>query len=184
MILTQAPAVVCPVSHEASPADGKKVDYNGVRYTMCCGDCDKMFTKEPAKALSDKGLEGKLVGVALFDPVSGARIEQKAAKASSDYKGIRYFFLTSDEKTTFDGAPDTYATAPKKEALWCAVMGHAVDDYATAGGYVDLDGTRYYVCCTDCLAKMKVQAKALAPSAKDHVHEPVAVIEKVAPAGN
>ena len=163
-----AAAVVCPMTAEASPATGKAIDYNGVRYTMCCGGCDGAFKKDPAAALKNEKLKGKLVGVSLFDPVSGARIEEKNAKGgSADFNGVRYYFANADEKKEFDAEPKKFATAPKKDALFCAVMGHEVKDYASAGGYVNVGDTRYYVCCGDCLEAMKKDPAGMAAKAKN-----------------
>jgi len=165
---------VCPMTGEASTDAGKSVDYNGVRYTMCCGGCDAPFKKDPAAALKSDKLKGKVVGVSLFDPVSGARIEAKDAKSSVDFAGTRYFFSSVDERKEFDADPKKFTATPKQDALFCAVMGHELKDYATAGGYADIEGTRYYTCCTDCLAQLK-KNPALAAKAKNAVHAPVAM---------
>jgi YHS domain-containing protein len=170
-----APVLACPIMGSNSPATGKAIDYNGVRYVMCCGGCPEPFKKDPTTALKNEKLKGKLVGVSLFDPVSGARIEAKNAKSFADYNGIRYYFANDDEKKAFDAEPKKFTAAPKKEALYCAVMGHDLKDYATAGGYVDVEETRYYVCCADCLAAMKKDAPALVAKAKSAVKAPGAM---------
>ncbi len=170
LILAQgSAAVVCPMTGGASPEMGKAVDYNGVRYTMCCGGCDAPFKKDPAKSLKSEALKGKLVGISLFDPISGARITEKAAKGGfSDFDGVRFYFASTDSKSKFDAAPKTFAKAPEKEALYCVVMGHDLKDYATAGGYVDIETVRYYTCCADCNAALK-KNPSLAAKAKSAV---------------
>ncbi len=177
LILAQgSAAVVCPMTGGASPETGKAVDYNGVRYTMCCGGCDGPFKKDPQKSLKNEALKGKLVGISLFDPVSGARITEKAAKGvSSDFNGIRYYFASTDDKAKFDAEPKAFTKAPEKEALYCAVMGHELKDYATAGGYVDLANVRYYTCCAGCNTALK-KNPALADKAKSAV-KPVAAMD-------
>jgi YHS domain-containing protein len=171
-----AAAVVCPMTGGASPSTGKAVDYNGVRFTMCCGGCDAPFKKDPAKALKSDALKGKLVGVALFDPVSGARITEKSAKGGfSDFDGVRFYFANADEKKAFDAEPKKFAKAPEKEALYCAVMGHELKDYSTAGGYVDVESVRYYTCCADCTAALK-KDPSLVAKAKSAV-KPVAAMD-------
>jgi YHS domain-containing protein len=175
LLLTQG-ALVCPMTGEEISKSAADIDYNGVRYSMCCGGCPDAFKKDPAKALANKSLEGKLVGIALFDPVSGARVEEKNAKGGSeDYKGIRYFFQTAEDKSAFDADPKKFSAAPKKELLFCAVMGHELKDEATAGGYVDFEETRYYVCCADCLAALKKDTKALVAKVQAKAVTPVAM---------
>ena len=170
LVLAQGAAtVVCPMTGEASPSTGKAIDFKGVRYTMCCGGCDTPFKKDPVKALKSDTLKGKLVGVSLFDPISGARMTEKAAKGvSSDFNGVRYYFASIDEKAKFDAEPKAFTKAPEKEALYCAVMGHELKDYATAGGYVDIENVRYYTCCMDCNAALK-KDPSLAAKAKSAV---------------
>jgi YHS domain-containing protein len=178
LILTQGAAVTvaCPMTGEASPSTGKAVDYNGVRYTMCCGGCDTPFKKDPAKALKSETLKGKLVGVSLFDPVSGARITEKAAKGgSTDFEGVHYYFASADEKKAFDAEPKKFTKPVEKEALYCVVMGHELKDYATAGGYVDIENVRYYTCCMDCNAALK-KDPSLAAKAKSAV-KPLAAMD-------
>jgi YHS domain-containing protein len=171
LILGQgAAAVVCPMTGGASPTDGPGVDYKGVRYTMCCGGCPGGFKKDPAAALKNEKLKDKLVGVALFDPVSGLRVNEKGAKGGfSDFNGVRYYFVNADEKKSFDANPKTFTKMPEKEALFCAVMGHGLKDYSSAGGYVDFENVRYYTCCADCQTAMKKDAATFAAKAKNAV---------------
>jgi YHS domain-containing protein len=176
-LFAQAASVTCPVTGSAVSADSPNhIDYNGVRSTTCCGSCPAAFKSAPAKALASKNLEGKLVGISLFDPVSGARISEKDAKGGfSDYKGTRFYFASADEKTSFDASPKKFGTAPTKEALFCPVFSAPIKDYASAGGYVDVAGTRYYVCCGSCLAKMKADAATYTVKATDKVKDPAAI---------
>jgi len=168
--------LVCPITGEAISTSAADIDFNGVRYSTCCGGCPDEFKKDPAKALKNKALDGKTVGVSLFDPVSGTRIEAKNAKGGTeDYKGVRYFFASAEDKKAFDADPKMYAAAPKKEVLYCLVMGHPVKDEASAGAYVDFEGTRYYTCCADCQAAMKKDMAAFAAKAGDKAKAPVAV---------
>lgn len=176
--MLQGPSLVCPMMLEEVGKDAKMMDYIGVRYAICCDTCETKFRKDPFKILSNKKIEPYLVGISLFDPVSGARLDQEDSKAFSDYKSIRYYFSTADEKKAFDTKPDTYTAAPKKEVLWCPVMGHDLPSADRSGGYVTVGDTRYYVCCADCLVKMKEKPDALAAGAKDHAKDPVVVLVK------
>lgn len=176
LVISQGGGLSCPITGENAPATGPAVDYNGVRYTMCCAGCNGDFKKDPAKALKGESIKNKTVGVSLFDPVTGVRLDPKDAKGgSSDFNGVRYYFAAPTAKATFDAKPKDYAKVPTKEALFCPVMGHEVESYAAAGGYVDVDTTRFYVCCGGCMEPMKKDAATLAAKAKDKLKDPKAV---------
>jgi len=167
--------LVCPMTGEAVTATSASIDYAGTRYQMCCGGCPDGFKKDPAAAIKSDHLKGKTFGTFLFDPISNARIEAKNSKASTDYKGTRYLFASVEEKATFDASPAKYAKTPAKEVLFCAVAGHAIKNYAAAGGFLDIDGTRYYTCCTNCLAKLKADNTLASKAPVEQVKKPAAV---------
>lgn len=169
------PALSCPIA--GSPVSGKPgevIEYAGIRFSTCCTDCGGTFKKDPAKALKASADSGKTVGVFLFDPISGARIEASKAAAYSDYKGVRYEFKTTDEKTTFDASPKKFATMPAKEALFCPVYKVKIAAYSEANGYVDSNGVRYYVCCGHCLGEMGKNAAKYTANAADKITVPAA----------
>lgn len=157
---------------------GHAVDYRGVRYNMCCGGCDGQFAKNPGKFLESPKVAGKLLGASLFDPVTGLRIAAKNAKAATDYDGTRYYFASKDSVDTFKADPKKYATYPEMEALYCPVMKHSVESYSEAGGYVDHEGVRYFVCCGDCMAALKKTPEKFVMGVKDKVKAPKAVAAK------
>lgn len=171
----QAAPIKCAVMHEAADLKIAKVDYNGARFSFCCGGCDGTFQKSPEKFLTKESLKGDVVGEFLFDPVSGKRIASKDAKAQADAGGLRYYFESPENKTAFEQQKAALAAMPKKEALYCAVMGHAVKDYASAGGFVDHEGVRYYVCCADCLGAMRKEPAKFASKATAQVKASKAV---------
>ncbi len=148
-------------------------DYAGVRYGTCCAGCVPAFTKEPAKFIKAAAEANRTIGVALFDPTTGVRVDAKKATGGfSDYKGTRYFFGAAASKTTFDANPSQFGTIPVKEALYCPVMGHGVADYASAGAVADFDGVRYYLCCTDCLGNFKASPGQYAAKASSKAVAP------------
>ena len=168
--------LVCPITGEEVSASSASIDFAGTRYQMCCGGCPDGFKKDPAAAIKSDQLKGKTFGTFLFDPISNARIEPKSAKGGSvDYKGTRYLFATAEEKTAFLATPAKFAKTPEKEVLFCAVAGHAIKNYAAAGGFMDIDGTRYYTCCTNCLAKLKADKTLAAKAPADQVKKPAAI---------
>jgi YHS domain-containing protein len=160
----------CPVMGSAVPANAKGIDYAGVRYYICCGGCDTTFAKDPVKY--SKAAEGKTIGMSLFDPVSGERVEAKKGKGPLDVKGVRYYFTSDEDMATFKADTDKYTKMPKKEVVFCPVMNHEVENYAMAGGYVDYEGVRYYVCCGDCLATMKKEPAKYAPGVSAKISDP------------
>lgn len=148
----------CVMTGEAYAKPAETIDYKGVRYGTCCGGCGGDFIAKPDEALAKDAKANVLVGVSLFDPVSGARIEEKAAAANATYKGVKYYFATTDEKATFEAHAAKFATAPTKEVMHCPVQDKAVASYAAAAGYVDVEGVRYYLCCAGCLGAMHKDA--------------------------
>lgn len=143
----------CPVLHNSIvkiTKDTQSSDYKGTRFYFCCDGCKPQFDKDQAKFLKDEKNKGKTLSVSLFDPMTSKRIEPEKAKAQSDYNGVRYFFAAEDDKKTFDKEPKKYATAPKKELLFCPVSNEIVESYDKAPDYSDYKDTRYYFCCNGC----------------------------------
>ncbi len=143
----------CPVLHNPIAKvtkDTQPSDYKGVRYYFCCEGCKPQFDKDQAKFLKDDKNKGKVLGTAMFDPVTTKRLEADKATVHSDYNGVRYFFAKEDEKKTFDQEPKKYAAVPKKEVLFCPVSNEIVEAYAKAPDYSDYKDTRYYFCCDGC----------------------------------
>jgi len=172
---TQTP-VNCPITLEPIVKGMALTDYNGVRFTYCCAGCDQQFIKDPKTALDKAAKAGKTVGVFLFDPITKKPIEgEKAKGGSSDYKGVRFFFASADEKATFDKEPAKYGALPKKEALFCPVTQEKVKEYALASGYDDFGGVRYYFCCGDCDKPFAADPAKYAPAAKGQIGDPKAL---------
>ncbi|HZH97724.1 MAG TPA: YHS domain-containing protein [Fimbriimonadaceae bacterium] len=172
--------LACAVMGSPVSAKSTALDYAGVRYSFCCPGCDKAFEKDPQAAIKSPDVKGKVIGVSLFDPVSGLRIKPKKDTLWSDYEGVRYHFASDENKKAFDADAKTFAKAPEKEALYCAVMDHAVASYEAAGGYVDHEGVRYYICCAACMGKMKGDAGKYAAGAAKAVKKPATLAVKKA----
>lgn len=169
----------CPVTGEDVVAKSNLVEYAGARYAFCCPGCDSQFLKTPAKFLEARVKAGATSGVFLFDPVSHQRLDLKEAKATSDYKGVRYPFASTEDKAAFDKSPATFAQVPKMEALYCPVGKEAVPSMAKASDYADYDGVRYYLCCPGCMDPFqKDPKKYLDAKAKAYVHEVKAMAVK------
>jgi len=153
----QGPApLACPVM--GSPAGEKpfaSVDYAGIRFGMCCGGCDTNFQKDPEKFIRDSAKKKLTVGASIFDPVSGKKIVGKQIVATVDYMGVRYPFESEANKEAFAKDAKKLAARPTKEALMCPVTGEAIKNEASAAGYADFEGVRYYFCCGGCVPAMK-----------------------------
>jgi YHS domain-containing protein len=170
------PPLTCAVLGINATDGGPAVDYNGVRYALCCAMCQASFQKDPAAAINGDKAKGKTIGTFMFDPVSDARITDAQAKAWSDYKGVRYLFLTPDEKTTFDATPVKFTAVPAKEALFCPVESQKLSGYAAAGSFRDYEGVRYYFCCNGCPADFAKKPADYAKVAAAYVTAPKAII--------
>ena len=179
LVLGQSASLYCPVMGTAISGKGAgSFDYNGARYVMCCSGCPTPFKNEPEKYIKASAEKNRTVGISLYDPTTGIAIDAKKSKGSSDFGGLRYYFASEDGKKAFDAEPKKFGVRPKKEVMYCIVMGHAMASYKDAGAYVDKGDTRYYVCCPDCLAKLKGDLDNLTAKAADKVHEPKAVAVK------
>jgi YHS domain-containing protein len=168
--------VVCPVMGSGVNASSPAIDYNGVRYFICCAGCDGPFIQNPKQYIGSEKNKGKVLGISLYDPVSKSRLDYTKADAGfSDYNGVRYYFARAENKRTFDANPKQFGTAPAKEALYCPVMGHGIASYDKTGGYHDHEGVRYYVCCPNCLGKLAENPGAHVGKAASAVNEPKAL---------
>jgi len=168
--------IACSIMGGNADMSGVGVDYKGVHYSFCCTMCPGAFAKDPEKAINADRNKGQTIGESLFDPVSRSRISDKDAKASSDYKGVRYLFSTEDEKKTFDASPAQYSAVPAKEALFCPVEKEAITGYASAGSYRDYNGFRYFFCCAGCPQKFDANPDSFVKNAAAYVLDPKAHI--------
>lgn len=175
LIPAQSTPLSCPVMGSPAGKGAPGIEYKGSLYRFCCAGCDENFSKDPEKYLKSDANKDKVLGTNLFDPVAGARVTEKTGKGgSSDYKGTRYLFLTAEDKKTFDAAPEKYGAIPDKEALFCPMQKEAIKDFASAGGFYDKDGVRYYTCCTDCLAAIK-KDPSITKGADGHIQDAKAI---------
>ena len=182
---SQAAPLSCPTMGGPVKAGQPITDFDGARFTYCCDGCDVEFAKDPMGAITKSAKAGKTVGVSLFDPISMKRIDSEKAKGgSSDFRGIRFFFATEDEKAMFDKEPKKFGKMPKMEALYCSVMGSPVKSYAKASGYADYEGTRYYFCCAGCDVKFAAEPAKYADLAKEYVKKPATMNVEKAAGGN
>jgi len=167
---TEEKALVCPIMGSEVSKDSPAVEYAGTKFAFCCGGCDGTFTKDPNAYIKKSVKEGNTIGVFLFDPIGGRSIDVKKAKGTSDYKGIRYYFLSEENKAVFDKSAKKYSVTPKKELLTCAVNGCEILTYSDAGAFADYNGVRYYAECEGCVDKLLTNPAQYATS--DGLTEP------------
>jgi YHS domain-containing protein len=174
-------SLTCPVTGEDITTPFASYNYKGARFDMCCGMCPGPFSKNPDKYLDPAKVKGT-VGVSYFDPVSGIAVKPNALRAKADsvgpsvFQGVAYYFENKDDQKSFDADPKKYTVVPAKEAIYCPVMKQEVSDLAHSGGYTDVNGVRYYICCSQCAAMLaKDPDKYLDADAAKHVHDVVAV---------
>ena len=158
--------IKCAVMGSPTKATSKAIEYAGARFPMCCGGCNSSFTKEPAKYVKAAAENGDVVGMFMFCPVSGEKLDLEKVKATTSFKGLKYGFCCDDCMAAFKKDPAKYATAPTKDSLVCAVSGEKIASYSEAAGYLDYKGTRYYVCCADCLPALKKDTEAIIAKGK------------------
>lgn len=163
----EATPLACPIMlNSAADMKSKPVVMGGFSFHFCCPGCDAKFKKDPAGSMK-KAIEAKrTVGVSLFDPVNGTRIEAAKAKGQADYQGIRYYFTSRINAQKFAEAPASFTATPKQEVLYCVVMKQAIKSYEAAHSYVDHKGVRYYMCCAPCLGQFKATPDAFVANGK------------------
>ncbi|HMS56838.1 MAG TPA: YHS domain-containing protein [Fimbriimonadaceae bacterium] len=170
--------LTCPVMGGPANFKAGTTYYNGAQYAFCCAGCDTTFAKAPTSTLEKATKEKRVSGLFLFDPVTKTKIAPDKAVAHSDYAGIRFSFASAENKANFDKNPKAFATLPKKEALYCPVMGESIANYTKASGYADFEGVRYYFCCAGCDQTFAKEPSKYVANVKAKIRVPVA--EKVA----
>jgi|SRR5579862_3156305 len=148
------PPIYCPTTLKEVNSPAITMEYAGAIFATCTRSCDAAFMKDPKGCIAKAIQAKKTVGVFEFDPVTGWKIDAAKAEASTDYKSIRYYFASADEKKTFDAAPGRYITDVKSEAYHCPVMDQDTTS-ENAASCADYKGVRYFMCCTVCVKMLR-----------------------------
>ncbi len=90
------PALTCSVLGGAATDGGPAVDYNGVRYALCCAMCQATFQKDPAAAINGDKAKGKTIGTFMFDPIRMRELQMLRQKLGPT---IRVFATSSQLPT-------------------------------------------------------------------------------------
>lgn len=153
--LMAGPAIVCAVSGDPIDTESKHFDVNGIRFAVCRPDCEAEFRKAPFSWLVKSAREGRIVGIGVFDPISGKRLTPQTARGgTSDFGGVRFAFSTPANKAVFDAEPKRYGTIPEKSSETCPIMGVKLGPLFLAPAFRDIDGVRYFACCEQCMPKL------------------------------
>jgi YHS domain-containing protein len=137
------------------------VDVNGIRFRFCGDDCRAKFKEGPMQALRAASGKGWIVGVGVFDPVSGKKLTPQSARGgSSDYQGVRFAFTSSENKAAFDAEPKRFGSVPEKWCSICPIMNTELAHTYGATGYLDVAGVRYFSCCEQCYPRLRSGSQA------------------------
>lgn len=101
---------VCGMTVDPEQAAGKS-KYKGEEYFFCSANCKRKFDANP-----EAFVEEKEAGETAVDPVCGMTVEKAKADATSEYKGITYYFCNPNCKKKFDADPEA-ALAPKEKTV-------------------------------------------------------------------
>jgi YHS domain-containing protein len=90
----------CPVmkGNKVNLATAQRVAINDNLLFTCCGGCPAAIEKSPAKFVTE-----------LRDPVSNTTFKLADNAPHSMYKGVHYFFVSDENKKTFDADPEKYS---------------------------------------------------------------------------
>jgi YHS domain-containing protein len=144
MLSAQTTPLVCPVMGDRVGPKSTAYEYNGAKFAVCCAGCTSKLFKQPLEVLTKANENKWVTGEFLFDPVTRTLLRTKKVKTFSDFGGIRFYFDSEENKTTFDKSPKTYGTLPKKEVPLDVMTRQEIVVYSRMAGYFDLDGIRFY----------------------------------------
>src|SRR5512146_2877584 len=97
------PPLYCPATLEKLTGRSPiTVEYGGILFETCCVGCGNPLVRDPKPLLAEAIKQKLPVGVFIYDPVTGLRIDAAKAPEFMDYKSIRYFFNSKAELKTFD----------------------------------------------------------------------------------
>ncbi len=103
---------VCGMSVDTMKAAGKAL-FEGKTYYFCNPGCEARFRAEPEKYLRKPDpfmVLGNMPGMAR-DPVCGMSVDPQRAKASTDYRGRKYYFCCPSCADRFKAEPERYLKA-------------------------------------------------------------------------
>ena len=164
LLMVTGPVRTCPITHQAVNDESPSACVSGVEFRFVTEQAKAQFLKDPAGSLAGFDTEA-VVGVSFFDPVTGksmilsrdGHIREADLTAVTNWvvrNGIAYP-LAVRSKRAFNGNPSLYTIEPQRFSVWCSIMRKPIASIEKATGYVDVTGTRYFVCCESCLAHVR-----------------------------
>ena len=91
------------------------------------------------------------------DPVCGMSVDPAAAKYSTTYNGVKYYFCSEDCLNTFKAEPTKYVKGTSGATkVKDPVCGMSIDP-STAKYSTTYKDKKYYFCSEDCLNKFKAE---------------------------
>jgi len=131
-------------------------DYDGKRVYFCCDACPAEFKKDPAKYI--KSMED--AGIVLEKPQATCPVMGNKINTSIfvEHEGYRIYFCCPACIEKFKKEPAKYmktfdeqGVTLEKVQTTCPVTGDKIDKKV----FADHDGKRIYLCCADCIEKLK-----------------------------
>lgn len=164
LLLVTNPVRNCPISHRPVDDDSPSATVSGIEFRFGSDQAKAQFLKDPASSLAGVRKD-EVLGVSFFDPVAGksmilsrdGHIREADLSAVSNWvvKGGIAYPLADRSRRAFNANPSLYTIEPERYSLWCPIMRKPIASIEKATGYVDLSGTRYFVCCESCLGSVR-----------------------------
>ena len=152
---------ICPLMTKRPTTGVMSADYGGRRIFVCCDVCLTNIKKGTDKII-ERSIKGNLlIGEFLYEPITQKRIVGRKAEFQSSYKGFKVYFETEANQQLFDAEPEKYWKHPTRESRACPISGAEIKDLATAAGFKDVNGVRYYACSPDCFDKLQTSEEVV-----------------------
>lgn len=149
--VAKMPETMCPVMKGRPTTSRFAVDYGPFRTYVCCDTCVRTFRDSPGRYMEQSARQGTKVGIILFHPQTGGRLDPKTA---ASFQELGSFFAPLKA-----GMPDVDAKAlsweviPRHECLTCPITTKELASSGQAAGYVDLEGVRVYFATPEAFAQ-------------------------------
>lgn len=163
----------CPVTEHPVTDSSPSLCVSGFEFRFKDDKCRGQFIEAPAahivRGLSGRGpngasyfeKRGAVLGVSFFDPVArksmilsrDGHIRQADIEAVENWQVVDGFAYPLAKRSVrlFRQNLKGYLEEPKRFSLWCPVMRKEIASIERAVGYVDRDGTRFFLCCESCM---------------------------------
>ncbi|MCA0360552.1 MAG: hypothetical protein LCH41_05815 [Armatimonadetes bacterium] len=140
--IAKMPETMCPVMKGRPTTSRFAVDYGPFRTYVCCDTCVRTFRDSPGRYMEQAGRQGTKVGIILFHPKTGERLDPKAANRFQELGS--FFAPLKSGMPDVDSSLLSWEVIPRQECLTCPITGKELACSGQAAGYLDLEGLRVY----------------------------------------